>query len=116
MDTFSAFALGEANRGKEPKVFDWDRAAKLIVERGAKNAEAGLAGDWDATGGAILADGKPVPRDETYAYLASTWATPELDIDGDVIECYRMASTTPGWDSATYWPDSALAILAAADV
>ena len=24
MDTLSAFALGEANRGKEEKVFDWD--------------------------------------------------------------------------------------------
>jgi hypothetical protein len=60
-------------------------------------------------------DGKPVPEDDTYVYLASTWATPELDIDGDVIECYRMQSETPGWDSGTYWPESARALLDCAE-
>lgn len=111
MDTMSAFAMGQANRGKERMVFDWDKAARLIAERGAKSASAGLHGDWDWTGGPILSDGVPVPHDETYVYLASTWATPELEIDGETIDCYRMESETPGWDSDTYWPESARALL-----
>lgn len=111
MDTISAFANGMANRGKEMKVFDWNKAATLIKERNATSASAGLAGDWGWTGGDILRDGKPVPADDTYTYLASTWATPQLDIDGEVIDCYVMESATDGWDAGTYWPSSALAIL-----
>jgi len=112
MDTLSAFIRGQAARGQEHKVFDWDRAARLIRERGATNAAAGLNGDWEYTGGRILRDGKPISRDDTYTYLSSNWATPELEIDGEVVECYRMQSEVPDWDSGTYWPESALAILA----
>jgi len=32
MDHFLAFLKGEANRGKTPKVFDWKKAAKIIVD------------------------------------------------------------------------------------
>ena len=111
MDSFSAFAMGEANRGKEEMVFDWDRAAEIIKERNAQTASAGLSGDWEWTGGEILRGGAPVPKDETYTYLASTWATPELEVDGEVIDCFKMESETPGWNSDTYWPESALAKL-----
>ena len=111
MDTMSAFVRGEANRGKESMVFDWNRAAQIIKERGAKEASAGLSSDWEYTGGSILTDGKPTPKDDTYVFLASTWATPELEIDGETIDCYVMQSATPGWDAGTYWPESALAIL-----
>ncbi len=109
MDTLSAAARGEANRGREPMVFDWDRAARRIRETGATEASAGLASDWEWTGGYILRDGQPIHDD--YTYLASTWATPELDLDGVTEDCYRMASETPGWGPDTKWPDSALTIL-----
>jgi hypothetical protein len=109
MDTLSAFAMGEANRGKEQMVFDWDKAAKRITEVHPESASAGLRGDWGWTGGEIYRDGEPV-RSE-YTYLASTWATPELEMDGDVEPCYRMQSEVPNWDSDTKWPDSALKIL-----
>jgi hypothetical protein len=92
-------------------VFDWDEAARRIVKAVALSASAGLSGDWEWTGGDILRDGKPVPANQTYTYLSSNWATPELGIDGDVTPCFRMQSTTDGWDSDTYWPESALAIL-----
>jgi hypothetical protein len=111
MDTLSAFAMGQANRGKEPMFFDWIKAATIIVERGAKEASAGLAGDWEWTGGPILKNGKPVRKEDTYTYLASTWATPQLEVDGDLIDCFVMKSKTDGWDSETYWPDEALEIL-----
>jgi hypothetical protein len=106
-----AFANGEANRGRELMVFDWDKAAKIIKDQGAEEARAGLRGDWEWTGGDILKNGKPVPGDETYVYLASTWACPELEINDEIIACYRMQSETPNWDAGTYWPDSALKCL-----
>jgi len=113
MDTIAAFAMGQANRHREPMVFDWMKAAKLIKERGATEASAGLSGDWEWTGGEILADGKPVPKELTYTYLASTWATPQLDIGGEVIDCFVMKSEYPSWDSDTYWPAEALVALEA---
>jgi len=113
MNTLDAFARGEVNRGKEEMVFDWDEAARRIAATKPKVASAGLAQDWDWTGGDIYRDGKPVNADDTYVFLASTWATPELDMDGVVQSCFKMESETPGWTSSTYWPESALAILAA---
>lgn len=111
MDTFSAFARGQANRGKPEMVFDWEKAAQIIKERGAQEASAGLRGDWEYTGGQILESGKPVPKEDTYTYLASTWATPELEVDGERMDCWRYEENTPGWDSGTYWPEEALKIL-----
>lgn len=108
MDTMSAFIMGEMNRGKELMVFDWDKAARIIKERKATSASAGLRGDWEWTGGTILKDGKP--DFDSYTYLASTWATPELEIDGEIIECYIMKRKTE-WDSDTKWPQSSLDIL-----
>lgn len=110
MDTFRAFARGMANRGQEMKVFDWELAARTIKKHGAQFARAGLAGDWEWTVGDILRDGKPVLVD-SGCYLASTWATPELEINDWRMSCYRTESETPGWDADTLWPPEALAIL-----
>ena len=109
MNTLAAFAMGEANRGKEMMVFDWDKAARLIGERKPECASAGLRDDWEYTGGTIYEDGKPVMDD--YTYLASTWAVPELDMNGDIVECFRMKHEVPGWGAETKWPKSALDIL-----
>lgn len=108
MDTMSAFARGEANRGQEMKVFDWDKAARLIKEANPTEAGAGLSGDWEYTGGSIFEDGKPT--EDGYTYLASTWATPELDMDGEIVDCYVMESETE-WGCDTRWPESARKIL-----
>jgi hypothetical protein len=109
MDSLEAFALGQANRDKELMVFDWEKAAKLIKQKGEKNASAGLRNDWEWTGGMIFTNGKPDMDD--YTYLASTWAIPELEINGEIFECYKMQSDRPGWDSDTKWPKTALRIL-----
>ena len=111
MNTKEAFAQGVANSGKELMVFDWTKAALLIKERGAKEASAGLQGDWGWTVGKILENGKPVKEEEAYTYLASTWAVPELELDGWVTPCFLMRSQTPGWDSGTFWPEEAVKIL-----
>jgi len=111
MDTMSAFAMAMANRGKPQKVFDWNKAARIIKDRKAKTASAGLSEDWEWTGGSILEDGRPVASEDTYTYLSSCWATPELVVDGDLIECYTIEGEGNNWSAETYWPQSALDIL-----
>lgn len=118
MDSISAFAMGAANKDKPLMVFDWDKAAKIILLRGPTSAEAGLARDWEYTGGPIFKDDKPVT--DSYAYLASTWATPQICLDGtEYVDCFIMEKDVPSdWlkdgsiDPADIrWPDSALEIL-----
>ncbi len=58
MDTLSAFAMGQANLGRPHKVFDWKKAAEIIRDEKPNRASAGLAGDWEYTGGDIYRDGK----------------------------------------------------------
>ena len=113
MNTLYAAMMGEAFRGSELKVFDWDKAARIIKERGLCDADAGLYEDWEWTGGTILENGDPV-YDE-YLYLASTWATPTLRTDDEDIPCFVMEHETE-WDAKTRWPASALKILEGATV
>ena len=111
MDSLTAFEMGRANRNKELMVFDWHKAAKLIKESNCKVASAGLQHDWEWTGGKIFEDGKPLT--DRYTFLSSTWAIPEIEIDGNIQECYIMQSESPDkkWDNDTKWPKSALEIL-----
>jgi hypothetical protein len=111
MDTLQAYMNNLAAGDRELKVFDWEQAARIIRDEKPQTASAGLADDWEWTGGDIYRGGQPVPQEDTYTFLASTWATPELDVDGDVRPCWRLQSATPGWDSKTYWPPEALAVL-----
>lgn len=111
METTSAFAMDRAHYNDPTMVFDWHKAATLIREQRPSVVSAGLKGDWEWTGGDIFKDGKPVPHEDTYVYLASTWATPEISLDGEMSDCFVMQADRPEWDSGTYWPESALAIL-----
>ena len=73
MNTKDAMAMGEANRSKEMMVFDWDKAARLIVEKKPHRAWAGLRGDFCNTGGMIYEDGKlkcPSAHRDSYAFSA----------------------------------------------
>lgn len=112
VDTVTAILKNNAARaaGNSHRVFDWVRAAKLIAERKPSVASAGLGGDWEWTGGYIYKNGAPVPRDDTYTFLLSSWATPQLDMDGDVTDCWLYEHEC-GWNSDTYWPDEAIAAL-----
>jgi hypothetical protein len=111
MDSMLAFFKAQGAPKGEEKVFDWLKAAQILAERKPDIACAGLQSDMEWTGGYIWRDGRPVPKEETYTYLASNWATPILEIDGEEIECYRMMKDVPEWNSATYWPEEALAVL-----
>ena len=110
MDSVTAFNKGQASKGKEPMVFDWFKAVKLILEFKATNASAGLQDDWNWTGGDILVNGNPLKENES-CYLSSTWAIPEICIDDTYYECYAMQSKVPEWNSSTFWPKEALELL-----
>jgi hypothetical protein len=115
MDTLTAFAMGAAARSRGEtrlRVFDWNKAARIIAERKPDVASAGLRGDMEWTGGAIWIG---AIDDEPGTYLASIWATPILEINGEAIDCWVWADETPGWDAGTIWPDSARAIIAEAE-
>lgn len=107
MNTLQAYEINMASQWKEMKVFDWDKAVDIILERGIRNADAGLQLDLEWTAGEILRDGKPVK--DSYCFLASKWAVPVLvDVDKDEeIPCYIMESKTK-YDAHTNWPKSAL--------
>ena len=110
MDAMASF-MGEANRRNTQRVFDWNKAAEIIRDRKPEQACAGLREDWGWTSGPIWSDGKPVDEDDTYTYLASTWATPTLLLDdSDDVECWRYGTEVADWDSKTYWPESAKTI------
>lgn len=108
MNTVEAIMNGIANRGRTERVFDWNKAARIIRERNHETAFAGLAEDWADTSTMIYADGKPVKSES--GYLASTWATPQLDIDGDFVDCWMWEHETE-CNADTRWPKSALEIL-----
>lgn len=108
MNTAAAFAMGEANEDNEQMVFDWDKAARLIKESQCKYASAGLSMDWEWTGGTIF-DGEPVL--DSYTYLSSCWATPEIELDGIIQDCYKMQSEVPNWNEKTKWPQRSIDIL-----
>ena len=115
MDTLSAMALSAAAaaRNERQRVFDWNRAAKILAERKPAEASAGLQQDMGWTGGVVWSDGKPHYDD--YTYLWSNWATPILVIDDEEIECWCYVDER-GWNADTKWPDSALEVLAAVEV
>lgn len=115
MDTMQAFvrATSAQAAGAKQMIFDWNKAAQLIKERSPRIASAGLQSDWEYTGGTIYTDEDgPLTREDSYTYLSSNWATPELDLDGDIIPCFITSDNNPeNWDSSTMWPASALEIL-----
>lgn len=108
MDTRTVYAMALQHEGEGHKIFDWDKAARIIQERKPCSARAGLRLDWENTVGDIYADGKPIFNGDPY--LGSNWAVPELEIDGEFIECYIMENQT-SFGPKTIWPPSALDIL-----
>lgn len=90
------------------KVFDYEKAARLIREHQSEYATAYLAEDGGETYGVIYKDGKAVL--DSDAFLRSTWATPVIIIDFEVIECWKKVE---GNDYPIDWTPEALAILEA---
>ena len=114
MDTAQAILMGALNRHRERKVFDWCKAAKIIKSNNPDEVWAGLKGDFENTSGLIYSEGKIIDSYQIGMYLASTWATPviQLLINDEEYEfpCYIMESETT-WNEHTVWPDEAKDII-----
>ena len=113
MNTLEAFARGRASQEQPLRVFDWDKPAQLIYDRRPTRARAGLSEDWEWTGDTIYEDGKISKAALTH--LESTWAIPELEVDGEIQDCWVWKKDHPEWNAKTYWPDSARKILNGAE-
>lgn len=75
----------ELNRRK--KVFDWDKALKIIKEKKPRVARAGLAENWVWTYETICFNGQIIAKSPIC--LESEWGTPILRLDDENdIECY----------------------------
>lgn len=108
MNTLEAFKNNMSTPDGYGKVFDWLKAAKIIKERKPKQVLAGLENDFEWTGGVIFENGKPIY--DSYTYLYSRWAIPQMEIDGELIDCWLSEHVTD-WSASTKWPKEALAIL-----
>ena len=101
---------GYENQDKPLMVFDWERAAQIIRDRGPKTAEAYLETDYFWTGSDIYQDGKPIL--DATPYLHSTWARPMLILNGEEpgIACFKMENEV-SWSGKDCWPGQSLKIL-----
>ena len=105
------------HKNDDPKVFDWVKAAKIIIEKSPSNAVAGLAEDWAWTSGYIYEDEDISFDGYQYSYLMSIWATPVIFLtyndgkEAETIDCWVRSSERPEWNEGTYWPREAVDIL-----
>lgn len=106
--------MAQQNTGGS-KVFDWDKCAEILKEKKATENKstvyAGLAEDWSWTADTIMSEGVPLGDDDIFAYLASSWATPILDIDGEEIECWTYLDENTRFRADSTWDEKSLEIL-----
>ena len=105
MDFYGGIIQGPSKqRTKEPRVFDWAKAAELIKIHNITDAKAGLKEDWTYTSGDILINGKRPNKNDVYLFLGSEWATPILMDMGThkEYECWRYEETGKFED---WWPE-----------
>lgn len=104
--------ISEATQHDGLMVFDWHKAAKLIKKKKATYAHVHLEGS-EVNNGWIFYDGSYEHDEVGVDHLASTWATPMLEIgDEDAIPCFIISDRREGgWDANTMWPDSAKKII-----
>lgn len=102
MDTLAAFAMAESARaaGSPMRQLDWEKAKEICEKNKGKSIYAGLSSDMEYTGGLIF-DGEKRVKD--YVFVASVWATPILEIDGQEIECWKYGNYC---DMPKWWAES----------
>ena len=97
MESMLAFTQTCINKDKPKMFFDWKKAIEIIKEKRPQQAKAGLRDDWEYSGIIIYRNGKFIDREDIFINLSSTFATPELYVDGKIIECfyYKEETFTP---------------------
>lgn len=100
------FSQSEA-KPEKINTLDWDKVARIIIERDANSVDAALYEDMSATRGYIYHMGRVVFNND--ACVSSTWATPVIYVDG--YEIKDVMKEVPFDDQVNEWPQSALDIL-----
>ena len=92
------------------RVFDWEKAARIISSNPNVCYHAGLLEDWYYTSDVIWINGK---HRNHNAYLFSQWATPIIvsSEDDTYTECWVHEVDRPEWDAETSWPKEAQDII-----
>jgi hypothetical protein len=97
---YMGFAEGMIFGMAQPKTnfrqVDWNKVKEFIEENKENliSVSAGLAEDWGWTSGEVWNNEKGyIPREDTYVYACSSWATPSIEVeykDGeiDMFECW----------------------------
>lgn len=114
VEKFAEFLREKDRNSTTMRYFDWDRFARIVVERGIVGAAVGLNGDWMSTAQMILMDGKPLLKRSPFT--ASTWAVPGFMADNGrfepcYLECHVDQFNTDGFWECRKWPRSAIKIL-----
>lgn len=100
---YNAILKGMVSRGNRVKVFDWDKAIDILLEKDPILAYAGLKEDMGWTCGVIWRDGKPnIP---SGSYLSSTWATPIIEMDDISVECWSWEDECEYNSGSTWTPE-----------
>lgn len=98
------YGMSQPNKGF--RQVDWAKAKKFIEDNKDRieSVEAGLTEDWGYTSGEVWNSKEGfVPRENTYVYACSKWATPGLEIEytdgtSETLECWEH-----GDDSDSYF-------------
>jgi hypothetical protein len=99
------------------KIFDWDKAARLIKEKKPKMPVlAGIKEDWHYTFGAIYDNGEIINDSSPWTY--SNLYTPQMVINREFIECwiYAKEELIFSKDELNHWTESAINILNGNDI
>lgn len=75
---------------------DWNKVKKFIEENKENlvSVSAGLAEDWEWTSGEVWnSEDGYIPKENTYVYASSRWATPSIEVEYkngeiDMFECW----------------------------
>jgi hypothetical protein len=101
-------------QGRPMRGVDWLKCAKIIKERKPDIVVAGLKEDWGSTCCVVYEGGEIVDTMRTGC-LESTWATPVIEVDGEIIECSvnLCDRSRKDWSGKEYgyWPDFAVEVL-----
>lgn len=101
---FSAGFLGASAVATKPigktKYMNWKKVQQIVDKNPNSVIYAGLQEDWNNTSGLIFARGEYY---DGYVYVASSWATPIVDVDGEEIECWTYEKTKEGSGRPSWW-------------
>jgi hypothetical protein len=93
------------------KILDWHKIAEYIKQYKPHTVHAGLSEDWRYTCALVWYRGIVETSSYNY-YFASDWATPQIRVDYECIDCFITEDDNPaGFNAETWWPQVARDIL-----